>query len=91
MAFSIINTCNVFATVTSSAGPTVILYGWMIFCIKTISRLFMANKGCMAVILTVYILISMLRFFEISRIAGNSINEKFTPERLLMYFLIVER
>jgi hypothetical protein len=26
MAFSTINTCNVFATVTSSAGPTVMLH-----------------------------------------------------------------
>jgi hypothetical protein len=67
------------------------LYGWMIFCTKTISRLFMANKDCMAIVLTVRILISRLRFFEISRMVGNFINEKFTSERLLMYFFIVER
>jgi hypothetical protein len=91
MAFSIINTCNVFATVTSSAGSTVILHGWMIFCTKTISRLFMANKGCIAIVLTVRTLINRLRFFKISRMAGNSINEKFIPERPLIYFFIVER
>jgi hypothetical protein len=86
-----IDTYNVFATVTSSANSTVILHDWMIFCIKTTSRLFMANKGCMAVILTIHILISKLRFFEISRIIENSTNEKFTPERPLMHFLIIER
>jgi hypothetical protein len=51
----------------------------------------MANKGCMTVVLTVRTPISRLRFFEISRMARNFINEKFTPERPLMYFLIVER
>jgi hypothetical protein len=91
MASSIIDTCNVFVTVTSSAGSTVMLYGWMIFCTKTISRLFMANKGCIAIVLTVRTPISRLRFFEISRMAGNSINEKFIPKRPLMHFLIVER
>jgi hypothetical protein len=91
MAFSTIDTCNVFATVTSSADPTVMLHGWMIFCTKTTSRLFMANKGCMAVVLTVHTPINRLRFFKISRMAGNSTNEKFTPKRPLMHFLIVER
>jgi hypothetical protein len=91
MASSTIDTCNVFATVTSSTGFTVMLYDWMIFCIKTTSRLFMANKGCMTVVLTVRTLISRLRFFEISRMVGNFTNEKFTPERPLMHFLIVER
>jgi hypothetical protein len=91
MAFSTIDTYNVFATVTSSAGPTVILHGWMIFCIKTTSRLFMANKDCIAVMLTIHTPISRLRFFKISRMAGNSTNEKFTSKRLLMHFLIVER
>jgi hypothetical protein len=91
MASSTIDTCNVFVTVTSFIGSTVMLHGWMIFCTKTTSRLFMANKGCMTVVLIVRTLISRLRFFEISRMAGNSINEKFTPERPLMHFLIVER
>jgi hypothetical protein len=91
MAFSTIDTCNVFATVTSSIGSTVMLHGWMIFCTKITFRLFMANKGCMTVVLTVRILISRLRFFEISRMAGNFTNEKFTLERPLMHFLIVER
>jgi hypothetical protein len=91
MASSIIDTCNVFATVTSFVSPIVMLHGWMIFCTKIISRLFMANKGCMAVVLTVYIPISRLRFFKISRMAGNFTNEKFIPERLLMHFLIIER
>jgi hypothetical protein len=63
----------------------------MIFCTKTTSRLFMANKGYMAVVLTVYILINRFRFFEIFRMAGNFINEKFIFERLLMHFFIVER
>jgi hypothetical protein len=91
MAFSTIDTCNVFATVTSSAGSTVILHGWMIFCTKTTSRLFMANKDCIAVVLTVHIPINRLRFFEISRIIGNFTNEKFTPKRSLIHFLIIER
>jgi hypothetical protein len=91
MAFSTIDTCNVFATVTSFAGSTVMLHGWMIFCTKITSRLFMANKDCMAVVLTVHISINRLRFFKISRMTGNSTNEKFTSKRLLMYFLIIER
>jgi hypothetical protein len=45
----------------------------------------------MAVVLTVHIPINRLRFFEISRMTGNFTNEKFTSERLLMHFLIVER
>jgi hypothetical protein len=90
MASSTIDIYNVFATVTSFTDFTVILHGWMIFCTKITSRLFMVNKGCMAIVLTVRILISRLRFFEISRMAGNFINEKFTPERPLMHFLIVE-
>jgi hypothetical protein len=45
----------------------------------------------MTVMLTVRTLINRLRFFEISRMAGNFTNEKFTPERPLMHFLIVER
>jgi hypothetical protein len=65
MAFSIFNTCNVFVTVTSSIGSTVMLYDWMIFCIKITSRLFMANKDCMTVVLTVHTLISRLRFFKV--------------------------
>jgi hypothetical protein len=91
MAFSTINTCNVFATVTSSASFIVMLHDWMIFCIKTIFRLFMANKDYMAIVLTVRTLISRLRFFKISRMAGNFTNEKFTPERPLMHFFIIER
>jgi hypothetical protein len=51
----------------------------------------MANKDYMAVVLTVRTPINRLRFFEISRMAENSTNEKFTPERPLMHFLIVER
>jgi hypothetical protein len=51
----------------------------------------MANKGYMTVMLIVRTLINKLRFFEISRIARNSINEKFTPKRPLMHFLIIER
>jgi hypothetical protein len=91
MAFSIIDICNVFAIVTSSAGSIIMLHGWIIFCTKITSRLFMANKGCMAVVLTVYISINRLRFFKIFRMAGNSTNEKFIFKRLLMHFLIVER
>ena len=67
------------------------LHGWVIFCIKITSRLFLVNKGCMAVVLTVRILISKLRFFKLSRITGNSTNEEFTPERPLIYFFIIER
>jgi hypothetical protein len=63
MASSAINVCNVFVILTSFTGSTVILHGWVIFCTKTISRLFLANKGCMPVVLTVRILISRLRFF----------------------------
>jgi hypothetical protein len=91
MASSIIDTYNVFVTVTSSVSFTVILHDWMIFCTKTTSRLFIANKGCMAIVLTVRILISRLRFFEISRMIGNSINEKFISERLLIHFFIIKR
>jgi hypothetical protein len=80
MIFSTINAYNVFVTLTSSTGSTVILYGWVIFCIKITSRLFLANKGCMAIILTVRILINRLRFFEISRMTGNFINEEFISE-----------
>jgi hypothetical protein len=40
----------------------------------------MTNKGRMPVILTVRILVSRLRFFKISRMAGNFTNEKFTSE-----------
>jgi hypothetical protein len=67
------------------------LHGWMIFCIKTTSRLFMANKDYIVIVLTVRTPISRLRFFKISRMAGNFTNEKFIPERLLMHFFIVER
>jgi hypothetical protein len=91
MASSTIDICNVFATVTSFTDSIVMLHGWMIFCTKITSRLFIANKGYMTVVLIVRISINRFRFFEISRMAGNSTNEKFTPERLLMHFLIVER
>jgi hypothetical protein len=89
--FSTINAYNVFATLTSFTGSIVILHGWMIFRTETIPRLLIAYKGCMTVVLAVRISISRLRFFKLSRMAGNSINEKFAPERLLMHFLIVER
>jgi hypothetical protein len=91
MAFSTIDTYNVFATVTSSTDFTIILHDWIIFCTKITSRLFIANKGCITVVLIIRTLISRLRFFKISRIIGNFTNEKFTPERLLMHFLIIER
>jgi hypothetical protein len=91
ITFSIIDACNVFVTLTSSTGFTVMLHGWMIFCIKTTPRLLIAYKGCMTVVLAVRILISRLRFFKLFRMAGNFTNEKFAPERLLMHFLIVER
>jgi hypothetical protein len=91
MAFNTIDICNVFATVTSFTGSIVILYDWMIFCTKTISRLFIVNKDCIAVVLIVRTPINRLRFFEISRIARNFINEKFISERPLMHFLIVKR
>jgi hypothetical protein len=90
MTSSTIDIYNVFATVTSFTGFTVILHGWMIFCIKTTSRLFMANKGCMTVVLIVRISINRLRFFEISRMVENSTNEKFIPKRPLIHFLIIE-
>ena len=45
----------------------------------------------MTVVLTVRILINRFRFFKISRMTENSINEKFIPERPLMHFLIIER
>jgi hypothetical protein len=91
MAFNAINACNVFATLTSFTDSTVILHDWVIFCTKTISRLFLANKGYMPVVLTVRTLIIRFRFFEISRIAGNFSNEKFTPKRSLIHFFIIER
>jgi hypothetical protein len=91
MAFNAINACNVFVIFTSFTSFTVILHGWVIFCIKIIFRLFLANKGYMAVVLTVRILISRFRFFELSRIVGNFINEEFTPERPLVHFFIIER
>jgi hypothetical protein len=88
---STINARNVFATLTSLIDSTMVLHDWVIFYTKIIFRLFLANKGYMAVMLTVRILINRLRFFEIPRMAGNSINEEFTPERLLMQFLIIKR
>ena len=91
MTSSIINAYNVFATLTSFTGFTVMLYGWMIFCIKTTPRLFIAYKGCMTVMLAIRTLINRLRFFKLSRMVGNSTNEKFAPKRLLIHFLIVER
>jgi hypothetical protein len=91
MAFNIIDAYNVFATLTSSTGSTVMLYGWMIFCTKTTPRLLIAYKGYMTVVLAVRILINRLRFFELSRMAGNFINEKFASKRPLIHFLIVKR
>jgi predicted DNA-binding transcriptional regulator YafY len=67
------------------------LHGWMIFRIEITPRLLIAYKGCMTVVLAVCILINKFRFFKLSRMAGNFINEKFAFERLLMHFLIVER
>jgi hypothetical protein len=90
MTFNIIDTYNVFATVTSSASFTIMLHDWMIFCTKTTSRLFIANKGYMAIVLTVRTSINRFRFFEISRMVENFTNEKFIPERPLMHFLIIE-
>jgi hypothetical protein len=63
----------------------------MIFRTKTTPRLLIAYKGYITVVLTVRILISRLRFFKLSRMAKNSTNEKFAPERLLMHFFIIER
>jgi hypothetical protein len=80
MASSAIDAYNVFATLTSFTGSTVMLYDWMIFRIKTTPRLLIAYKGCMTVVLAVRILISRLRFFKLSRMEGNSTNEKFAPE-----------
>jgi hypothetical protein len=91
MAFSTINAYNVFATLTSSTGSIVILHDWVIFYTKITSRLFLANKGSMPVILTVRILINRFRFFEISRMTENSTNEKFIFKRPFPHFLIVER
>jgi flagellar biosynthesis regulator FlbT len=91
MILNIINAYNVFATFTSFINFTVMLHDWVIFYIKIISRLFLANKGYMAVMLTVRTLINKLRFFELSRMIRNSINEEFTPKRLLVHFFIVER
>jgi hypothetical protein len=45
----------------------------------------------MTVVLVVRILINRFRFFKLSRMIGNFINEKFVSKRLLMYFLIIER
>jgi hypothetical protein len=45
----------------------------------------------MTVVLAVRISINRFRFFELSRMAENFINEKFAPERPLMHFLIIER
>jgi hypothetical protein len=67
------------------------LHGWMIFCTEITSRLLIIYKGCMAVVLAVRTLINRLRFFKLSRMAENFINEKFVPERPLMHFFIVER
>jgi hypothetical protein len=89
--FNVINVYNVFAIFTSFTGFTVILHDWVIFCTKITSRLFLINKGCMAVILTVRILINRLRFFKLSRIIGNFINEEFIPKRSLVHFFIIER
>jgi hypothetical protein len=91
MASSIIDACNVFATLTSSTGFTVMLHCWMIFRTEIIPRLLIAYKGCITVVLAVRTPISRLRFFEFSRIVGNFTNEKFVPERPLIHFLIVER
>jgi hypothetical protein len=91
MASNTINIYNVFATLTSFTDSTVILYGWMIFCIKTTSRLLIAYKDCMTVMLAVRIPINKFRFFKLSRMTRNFTNEKFAPERSLMHFLIVER
>jgi hypothetical protein len=91
MASSIINACNVFATLTSSTGSTVILHDWMIFRTETTPRLFIAYKGCMTVVLAVRTPISKLRFFKFSRMARNFTNEKFVFKRPLMHFLIIER
>jgi hypothetical protein len=63
----------------------------MIFRTEITPRLLIIYKGCMTVVLAVRTLISKLRFFKLSRMAGNSTNEKFASERLLIHFLIVER
>jgi hypothetical protein len=91
MVSNIINVSNVFATLASSTGSTAILHNWMIFCTKIISYLSIVNKDYITIMLTVRILINRFRFFEISRITGDFINEKFISERLLMHFFIVER
>jgi hypothetical protein len=91
MAFSTINAYDVFVILSRFTGFTVMLHGWMIFCTKAISRLFLANKACMTVMLTVRIPTSKLRFFKISRIIRNFTNEKFTPKRPLMHFFIIEK
>jgi hypothetical protein len=90
MIFSTIDAYNVFVTLMSFTGFTVMLHGWIIFYIKTTPRLLIAYKGCMTVVLAVRILINKLRFFEFSRMVRNSINEKFAFKRLLMHFLIIE-
>jgi hypothetical protein len=51
----------------------------------------MANKGYITVVLTIRISISRLRFFKISRMTGNSTNEKFVPERPLIHFRTIKQ
>src|SRR5450755_2377923 len=91
MTSSTIDAFNVFTTLTSSADSTAMLHGWVIIYTEATSRLFMANEGSMTVVLAIRTPVSRLRFFKISRMAGDSTNEKFTPERPLMHFFIVER
>jgi hypothetical protein len=62
----------------------------MIFYIKTISRLLIAYKDYITVMLAIRTLINKFRFFKLSRMIGNSINERFTLKRSLIYFLIIE-
>jgi hypothetical protein len=50
----------------------------------------MVNRGCMPVILVINILVSRLGFSEVSSMVISSANEKFTFERHLMHFLIIE-
>jgi hypothetical protein len=80
MASSIIDACNVFATLTSSTGSIIMLHGWIIFRTEIIPRLLIAYKDCMTVMLAVRTLINRFRFFKLSRMAGNSTNEKFAFE-----------
>jgi hypothetical protein len=83
MTFNTIDVCNVFAILTSSTGSTVMLHGWMIFCIKITPRLLIAYKGCMTVMLAVRILISRLRFFKLSRMIGDFTNDNTTDPCIL--------